>query len=484
LLNKTAIMLTAWRRPFYLEPVLESWAKACAICPPARFVIALGRTDRTAAMSDVITRMRPHFPVPLEVLPQAHRAVLSNGPHRAIGEAISAIFRDDPGIGFVVSGEEDVAVSDDVLAYMAWARDQFAGMPDVLAALAHNRHGQAWDNPPPPQDPAADPRNIRLVPYFNPWIWGTWRERWEHFLEPHWDWECDSGGPMDSGYDWNVQLRILPEYGMRCLVPDASRSQNTGQHEGWAGSSDPAWFAQTQTATFRARRGKVAYRLVTDESVPPVAPVTAAPAPPVTDPGGAALWDGLSGALAFDVGAHRGESIPFMASRYSRVVSFEPWPESYAAAAAVPGADVRQVAISDHAGKVTLFLSGAQLTSPGHEVWERDDIAGAEQVAVPCLTLDEIAAAEGLPDLVKVDTEGHEAAVLRGAAGVLAAGRASWLTEFHSAGLRQECAAILEAAGYSVETVRHPHYPEGSRLWHQHGWLRAFPPGGGSPCAS
>jgi len=145
---------------------------------------------------------------------------------------------------------------------------------------------------------------------------------------------------------------------------------------------------------------------------------------------------------------------------------------------------VRQVAISDHAGKVTLFLSGAQLTSPGHEVWERDDIAGAEQVAVPCLTLDEIAAAEGLPDLVKVDTEGHEAAVLRGAAGVLAAGRASWLTEFHSAGLRQECAAILEAAGYSVETVRHPHYPEGSRLWHQHGWLRAFPPGGGSPCAS
>src|SRR6185437_12586324 len=93
---------------------------------------------------------------------------------------------------------------------------------------------------------------------------------------------------------------------------------------------------------------------------------------------------------------------------------------------------------------------------------------------VPSVTLDGAAERLGrMPDFVKVDTEGHEGQVLRGAARILAAGTAGWLIEFHSAALRRECMSLLLAAGYEPETVRHPHYAKGSRMWHEHGWLRA-----------
>ena len=64
---------------------------------------------------------------------------------------------------------------------------------------------------------------------------------------------------MDSGYDHNIHRRILPEGGLVCAVPDASRSQNIGRHGGWA-SSEETW-AFSQAASFRADREPVAYRL-------------------------------------------------------------------------------------------------------------------------------------------------------------------------------------------------------------------------------
>lgn len=197
---------------------------------------------------------------------------------------------------------------------------------------------------------------------------------------------------------------------------------------------------------------------------------------PVTDPAeiGPRLWAGMSGALAFDVGGYHGESVPFMRSRYGRVISFEPYPANYQACLAA-GADVRLVAVSDHDGEVTLALHGGQLTSPDHELWEREDHGSAARFTVPCRTLDSVAADEGVPDLVQVDTEGHEVAVLEGAAGVLAAGRTSWLVEFHNEALHYACAALLEGAGLAVEVIRHPHYRPGSRLWYSHGYLKALP---------
>jgi hypothetical protein len=254
-----AIMVTAWRRPYYFEPVLTAWSKATGIENVTRFIVALGNTDRTGAQAALIERMRPRFPCPVEVRMQSVAAVRSNGPHRAIAEVASAAFADGD-VDFLIFGEEDVQVSSDILAYMRWAADRFQNDPEVLTVVAHNQGGQGWDEQVPRHDGGADQEKVWLLPYFNPWGWGVWRDRWEKILEPEWDWECDSGGVMDSGYDWNLQKRILPRHGMVCAVPDAARSQNIGALEGWA--SSPEGIARAQAQSFRAVREACDYRLV------------------------------------------------------------------------------------------------------------------------------------------------------------------------------------------------------------------------------
>jgi hypothetical protein len=260
-----AVMTTAWRRPYYFEQVLNSWANTEGIDETRRFVISLGPTDRHDQQVTLIGRMRPRFGVDLEILPQSEAAVHGDGrrvpfgPHRAIAEAITHVFA-DPAVQFVVAGEEDVLVSSDTLTYMRWAAEKFEGDPQVLAVVAHNQHGQGWDDPGPAEDEDADQDAARLLPYFSPWCWGTWRDKWEKILEPEWDYNCDLGGPLTSGYDWVIQTQILPRHSMVCVVPDASRSQNIGSLEGWA--STPQIVAGAQSHSFRRQRDEPAYRLV------------------------------------------------------------------------------------------------------------------------------------------------------------------------------------------------------------------------------
>lgn len=262
-----AIMTTARFRPYYLEPILASWANNEGIDQIRRFVISLGPSDRHAEQITVIKRAARRLGAGLEILPQSDAAVRGDGrrvpfgPHRAIAEAIDQVFT-DPDVEFVVAGEEDVQVSSDTLAYMQWAATEFAGDQDVLAVCAHNQHGQGWDEPGPAADEDADQETVRLLPYFNPWCWGTWRDRWEKILSPEWDRNCDSGGDLDSGYDWNIHARILPRHGMLCVVPAASRSQNIGALEGWA--STPEIVARAQSQSFRRERDPgVNYHLMT-----------------------------------------------------------------------------------------------------------------------------------------------------------------------------------------------------------------------------
>jgi hypothetical protein len=81
------------------------------------------------------------------------------------------------------------------------------------------------------------------------------------------------------------------------------------------------------------------------------------------------------------------------------------------------------------------------------------------RLTVPIATLDGLAEKEGvIPTLVKVDVEGYETAVLKGASGLLG-GNTSWLIEVHPPQLRlfgdneDTVHTILVAAGYHVEVV-------------------------------
>jgi FkbM family methyltransferase len=224
------------------------------------------------------------------------------------------------------------------------------------------------------------------------------------------------------------------------------------------------------------------------------------------------LWHGWGGDVAFDIGANCGQSLPHLVEcGFMRIFAFEPNPLSYefaktAAAEFNSGApetwgrglreigkdgtraviDVMRVAVSDHTGTVRLAQLGGvqqatgQLVTPGimGMEWEPqggwgDDNEDIEYEMVSCATIDVLSDALGDPDFIKVDTEGHEKAIVKGATETLRTCAPAWLIEFHSPGNMTFCRDLLLQFGYRVDVVRHPHYPPGSRMWSQHGWLRA-----------
>jgi FkbM family methyltransferase len=200
------------------------------------------------------------------------------------------------------------------------------------------------------------------------------------------------------------------------------------------------------------------------------------------------LWAGFSGTVGWDVGANCGQSVPHMCAAFSRVMCFEPAEESFEALDRIYGQvaniGVRQLAVSDVDGTIELGvlpdqIATGQLVTPGTHGMEWDPATGWDAIPhrlVPARTADTLARQYGRPDFIKVDTEGHELRVLKGAAGLLERGFTSWLIEFHSPDLYSQCKLVLEEAGCETETVRHPHYQPGGAMWRQHGWLRAHAP--------
>jgi FkbM family methyltransferase len=125
--------------------------------------------------------------------------------------------------------------------------------------------------------------------------------------------------------------------------------------------------------------------------------------------------------VAFDVGAHRGETARRLVRRFPGVTvhAFEPMADNAAALrAATQDLSVHCVAaaVSDRNARA--------LIGRGPDSMRGGFGAPGDRVAVATVTLDGYAARHGVRhvDLLKVDTEGHEAAVLRGGRALLTGG--------------------------------------------------------------
>ncbi|HST59011.1 MAG TPA: FkbM family methyltransferase [Longimicrobium sp.] len=184
------------------------------------------------------------------------------------------------------------------------------------------------------------------------------------------------------------------------------------------------------------------------------------------------------GDVCYDLGAHIGYYSLVMALRAGpggAVHAFEPYAPNaarlreHAARNADPSArapiHVHSCALADETGERALVGAG-----DGDAVSTLSHLDGARGVldpawrtrfgafprqAVPVWRLDDWRAHTGAPppDLLKVDVEGSELAVLHGARGTLAATRPVVLAELHNAGLAAECGAFLGGLGYTVQVV-------------------------------
>jgi len=244
-ISDMTVGMWCWRRPQYLRRTLASWAQVDGVHGLRAITIALEPSDRKADMLAVIDHARDTYGLPLTVRHNEEQlGVLVNPVVSG-----SAILNEDPDAKFLIAMDEDMLLSDDLLRYFEWAASRFEDDKSIFGVCAH-----AVENGTPDADEAA----VQLLPRFRTWIWGTWRDRWFGVAVPTWDRDYSSGNP--SGYDWNLDLRVVPERGLRCVFPLASRSQDIGKFEGV--HAQPANFRNTQDPSFREKRGKVEYRLV------------------------------------------------------------------------------------------------------------------------------------------------------------------------------------------------------------------------------
>lgn len=95
----------------------------------------------------------------------------------------------------------------------------------------------------------------------------------------------------------------------------------------------------------------------------------------------------------------------------------------------------------------------------------------ASSTSASSVTIDDLAAAHFVPDLIKIDIEGGELEALRGADRVLAT-RPGILLEVHGERLEWDCLELLRAAGYAPPDVvdRRRWLPEHRPLAHNR-WL-------------
>jgi FkbM family methyltransferase len=156
-----------------------------------------------------------------------------------------------------------------------------------------------------------------------------------------------------------------------------------------------------------------------------------------------------SGGTFFDVGANIG-TYTLLASEISgaKVVSMEPHPQTFAVLADNVRLNARhnvtclQVAVSDREG--TIALTGGLESSLNHVLQDGEDAQGA--IEVRSQRLDTICESTHVfPDIIKIDVEGHEPAVLGGLGRYGAAAR----TILVEGGDRLAIQDWMRTAGYS-----------------------------------
>jgi FkbM family methyltransferase len=168
------------------------------------------------------------------------------------------------------------------------------------------------------------------------------------------------------------------------------------------------------------------------------------------------------GMVVMDVGAQVGQYTLLAAGLGARVHSFEADPQTFATLKTnvdrnrLTRVQLNHCAVTDHEGTAQFFAGPAHQTGTGGL---HAPESSTRSYLVPCLSLDEYAKGQGIEhvDLIKIDVEGAEMEVLRGAREILSRSRKPTLVveyaEDHQQAMGSSTAhltELLRSFGYNI----------------------------------
>ena len=204
---KKAVFITAMDRVDYFAETLQTWESVRGI----EDWHVLVRIE-PSPVQDKIAQLAKESSMNVHINPEVYGVL----PHPWLG--FERLFEE--GYDFVVRAEDDLLVSDDILEYFDAMAENYKDRQDVVVVLAFN---------PVASDDSDS--TVRLDGEFNPWVWGTWSDRWQNVLRTNWDFAYSTynGWPgNEAGWDWNFKTRVFPAHGLKCVQPSHSLVQNIG----------------------------------------------------------------------------------------------------------------------------------------------------------------------------------------------------------------------------------------------------------------
>jgi FkbM family methyltransferase len=182
----------------------------------------------------------------------------------------------------------------------------------------------------------------------------------------------------------------------------------------------------------------------------------------------------LSGDVFWDVGANTGYYTLRLSPRFRQVRAFEPNPDAVKilknkiAKGHIQNVTIEHLALADSVGTSRLYLFtqvrkktvGSRNSLIRDSTIRRDDSPKEETITTPSIevetTTTDVLLGTGKVDLMKIDVEGAEFIVLRGASVALSQGRINRLViELHDKTRKDELESVLVHNGYRTEWLDH-----------------------------
>ncbi len=126
----------------------------------------------------------------------------------------------------VIALEDDTVPGGDYLRFMDWGFGEYDRDPSVFSICGYQRT---------PQDETAYRSAVIREPWFTPWGWATWRDRWES-VRTSWP-------RYDHQVSWDTVIDKFTRKGRYEVRPMLARIQNIGA-EGGAHVPGAAWHAE------------------------------------------------------------------------------------------------------------------------------------------------------------------------------------------------------------------------------------------------
>lgn len=235
------------QREEYLKRALDSWAR----------VRGVGQAGLVFCVEPVSTfPVRPFTEWTSRTFPGSQ--VLVNpevyGCLKNTKQAFDAAFH--MGARLAVMAEEDLVVAADILEYLSWATAAYESDPEVAAVCCHVKESKG-----------TDPGQVVKVPWFNPLVCGTWKDRWQQYLRPAWKpWE----GGLNGNQAWDNNLRIvLGQQQKKSVFPALSRVIHVGEISTiYAPSIAEFMYSASISSCFAPDRAPVQFREVPFTEVP------------------------------------------------------------------------------------------------------------------------------------------------------------------------------------------------------------------------